>query len=126
MEIDGYVYNLHASAAGNVLILARALDASSHVVAQKLARVHGTVPALSQSYFKVSALPPAPQYRVTVWALDTIDTPGVPRRSFERSVGRPGQLNRTDVDLVEPPIARVVSGDFTRYEGRSWVINVST
>ena len=32
----------------------------------------------------------------------------------------------TEVDLVEPPIARVVSGDFTRYEGRSWVINVST
>ena len=82
MEIDGYIYDLHGTAAGNVQILARALDASNNVVAQKLAWVPGTVPALNRSYFKVSGLPPAPQYRLTVWAFDIIDTPGSPRRRF--------------------------------------------
>ena len=82
MEIDVYVYNLHGTAAGNVQILAQALDASNHVVAQELAWVHGVVPALNRSYFKVPGLPPAPQYRLTVWAFDIIDTPNSPRRRF--------------------------------------------
>ena len=80
--IDGYIYNTYGSPAGNVQVLAQALDASNNVVAQKIEWVPGVVPALSRSYFRVSPLPPADQYRVTVWAFDIIDTSGFPRRRF--------------------------------------------
>src|SRR5205085_11300498 len=80
-EIDGYVYNLYGRPMGQVRILAQALDASDNVVAQRLEWVPGIVPALNRSYFRVPALPTAPQYRVTVWAFDIIDS-GSPRHRF--------------------------------------------
>ena len=81
VDIDGYVYNTHGAPAGNVRLLAQALDASNNVVGQKLAWVHGVVPNFGRSYFKISGLPVAQQYRVSVWAFDIIDSPG-PRRRF--------------------------------------------
>ncbi len=32
----------------------------------------GMIPALGRAYFEVPKMPPAPQYRVTVWAYDRI------------------------------------------------------
>jgi hypothetical protein len=83
-EIDGYVYNQYGAPMGNVQLLAQALDDSNAVVAQKLTWVHGVVPGLNRSYFRISGLPPAAHYRVTVWAFDIIDTdtPSFPWRRF--------------------------------------------
>ena len=74
MEIDGYVYNTYGSPAGNVRLLAQALDASGNVVAQRIEWVPGIVPNFSRSYFRIPALPPAQQYRVSVWSFDIIDS----------------------------------------------------
>ena len=82
VDIDGYVYNKHGAPAGNVQLLAQALDATDNVVGQKLAWVHGEVPNFGRSYFKISGLPQAQQYRVSVWAFDIIDRPGFHRHPF--------------------------------------------
>lgn len=82
--IDGYVYNTYGSPAGNVRILAQALDASNAVIGQRIEWVAGVVPNFSRSYFKISALPYAAQYRVSIWSFDIIDTDRghFPRRRF--------------------------------------------
>ena len=72
--IDGYVYNTYGQPAGNVRLLAQALDAGNTVVAQKIEWVPGIVPNFNRSYFKISPLPPADHYRVSVWSFDIIDT----------------------------------------------------
>jgi hypothetical protein len=79
-EIDGYLYNNYGSPAANVQVLAQALDATGNVIAQKIEWVPGVVPPLSRSYFRVPGLPPAPQYRVAVWAFDWVQGNGFPRR----------------------------------------------
>jgi hypothetical protein len=72
-EIWGYIHNLYGRPAV-VQLLAQALDADSNVVAQRIAWVPGGVPTLSRAYFRIPPLPPAEQYRVTVWTFDIIDT----------------------------------------------------
>jgi len=72
--IDGYIYNKHGQAMGNVQLLAQALDANGSVVGQKLAWVPGAIPPLERSYFWIPALPAAQQYRVSVWSFDILDT----------------------------------------------------
>jgi hypothetical protein len=79
-QIDGYIYNNYGAAAGNVQILAQGMDASGNVVNQKIAWVPGLVPAMNRSYFKVTGLPAAPQYRVSVWAFDFVQSPSIPER----------------------------------------------
>jgi hypothetical protein len=74
MEIDGYIYNTYGSPAANVRVLAQALDPQDEVIAQKIEWVPGVVPNFSRSYFKVSALPAAAAYRVTVWSFDIVET----------------------------------------------------
>lgn len=79
-QIDGYVHNTYGSPAANVQVLAQALDDKGNVLGQKVEWVPGTVPALNRSYFKVAVLPAAPQYRVTVWAFDWVQSGGTDRR----------------------------------------------
>ena len=74
VEIDGYLYNTYGSPAGNVRLLAQALDASNNVVAQRIEWVPGVVPNFSRSYFRIPKLPAADHYRVTVWSFDIIDS----------------------------------------------------
>ena len=81
-EIDGYVYNTYGSPAGNVRVLAQALDASNNVIAQKIEWVPGVVPNFNRSYFRIAALPPADHYRVSVWSFDIIDSDRFSRRRF--------------------------------------------
>jgi hypothetical protein len=73
--IDGYIYNDYGSPTANVQLLAQGLDAGGNVVGQKLEWVPGVVPGLQRSYFRIAALPPAPQYRVSVWSFDVIEAP---------------------------------------------------
>ena len=75
-SLEGYVYNRYGSPMVNVQVLGQALDASGNVVGQKIAWVHGVVPALDRSYFRVAGLPAAPTYRASIWAFDTIQSAG--------------------------------------------------
>ena len=68
-RITGYLYNEYGEAAYNVQLLTQALDKAGAVVHQRIDWA-GRVPPLSRSYFEVRNLPPAEQYRVTVWAFD--------------------------------------------------------
>jgi hypothetical protein len=79
-RIEGYVHNTYGSPMGNVRVLAQALDPAGQVIGQRIEWVPGIVPNFGRSYFIVPALPPAPQYRVSVWAFDIIDYPDFPRR----------------------------------------------
>jgi len=78
-EIEGYVHNKYGRPA-TVRLLGQALDASNNVVGQRIVWVPGGVPQLSRAYFKISGLPPADHYRVTVWSFDIIDTDSSHRR----------------------------------------------
>jgi hypothetical protein len=73
--IDGYVYSMKGSPVINVSLLAQALDANGNVVGQKLEWVPGVVPALHRTYFRIPNVPAAAQYRVTVWAFETVESP---------------------------------------------------
>ncbi|MBI1735982.1 MAG: hypothetical protein HYR51_12475 [Candidatus Rokubacteria bacterium] len=68
-RITGYVYNEYGEAAYNVQLLTQALDKAGAVVHQRIDWAGG-IPPMSRSYFEVRNLPPAEQYRVTVWAFD--------------------------------------------------------
>ncbi len=75
-RVDGYLYNTYGRAATDVRLLAQALDESGNVIAQRLQWVPGGVPQLGRAYFEIPGLPPAPEYRVSVWSFDFIQTPG--------------------------------------------------
>jgi hypothetical protein len=77
--LDGYIYNQYGRPM-RVRLLGQALDASGQVLAQRIEWVPGTVPTLHRSYFRISPLPPADQYRVTVWSFDIIDSDDFFRR----------------------------------------------
>jgi hypothetical protein len=68
-RITGYVYNEYGEAAYGVQLLTQALDKSGAVLHQRIEWA-GSIPPLSRSYFEVRNLPPAEQYRVSVWAFD--------------------------------------------------------
>jgi hypothetical protein len=74
--LEGYVYNRYGSPMVNVQVLGQALDAAGNVVGQRIAPVHGVVPALDRSYFRVAGLPPASAYRASIWAFDTLQSAG--------------------------------------------------
>ena len=74
--LEGYVYNRYGSPMVNVQVLGQAIDATGNVVGQKIAWVHGVVPALDRSYFRVAGLPQAPAYRASIWAFDTLQSAG--------------------------------------------------
>jgi hypothetical protein len=80
--IEGYIYNTHGSPAGNVRLLAQALDERQNVIAQRIEWVPGVVPNFNRSYFRIPPLPPAAQYRVSVWSFDVIDSDVPWRRRF--------------------------------------------
>ena len=75
-QIDGYVYSKYGTAITEVRLLAQALDASGNVVGQKLEWVPGIVPGLQRAYFRISGLPPAAHYRVSVWSFEIIESKG--------------------------------------------------
>ena len=71
-RLSGYVQSAVKEPVNKVQLLAQALDGSGHVVAQRLEWVPETIPAFGRQYFDIPHMPPAPEYRVTVWAFDRI------------------------------------------------------
>jgi hypothetical protein len=70
-RLSGYVENTYGEAAGRVL-LGQALDNSGAVVGQRLQWVHGAIPGFGRVYYEIPGMPPADNYRVTVWAFERI------------------------------------------------------
>jgi hypothetical protein len=71
-RLSGYVESALGEPVKQVQLLAQALDASGNVIGQRLQWMPEVIPALGRTYFEVPKMPPAPQYRVTVWAYDRI------------------------------------------------------
>ena len=71
-RLSGYVQSAIKEPVNKVQLLAQALDGSGKVVAQRLEWVPETIPAYGRQYFDIPKMPPAPEYRVTVWAFDRI------------------------------------------------------
>jgi hypothetical protein len=71
-RLSGYVQSAIKEPVNKVQLLAQALDGSGNVVAQRLEWVPETIPAFGRQYFDIPRMPPAPEYRVTVWAFDRI------------------------------------------------------
>ena len=74
-RVSGFVTNQHGEYAESVRLLAQALDSSGGVVGQQivwLPRLNGS----QRAYFEIGQLPPAAQYRVTVWEYTFLQTEG--------------------------------------------------
>src|SRR5919108_3346825 len=71
-RLSGYVENTYGEAAARVQLLGQALDTSGAVVGQRLQWVHGAIPGFGRVYYEIPGMPPADNYRVTVWAFDRI------------------------------------------------------
>ena len=75
-DIDGYVYSNYGAAICEVRMLALALDDAGNVVGHTLAWMPGVVPGLQRAYFRISGVPPAASYRVSVWSFEIIEQRG--------------------------------------------------
>ncbi len=72
VRLRGYVESSLGEAVTRVQLLAQALDASGNVIGQRLEWGPEVIPALGRVYFEIPKMPPAAQYRVTVWAYDRL------------------------------------------------------
>ena len=52
------------------------LDASGNVIGQRVEWLPEMIPALGRAYFEIPKMPPAAQYRVTVWSYDRLKGDG--------------------------------------------------
>ena len=71
-RLHGYVESSLGEAANRVQLLAQALDASGNVIGQRLEWLPELIPALGRAYFEVPKMPPAADYRVSVWSFDRL------------------------------------------------------
>jgi hypothetical protein len=74
-RLSGYVENTYGEAAGKVQLLGQALSSSGDVVGQRLQWVHGAIPGFGRVYYEIPGMPPADNYRVTVWAYERLQAP---------------------------------------------------
>ena len=66
-QVSGYVYNQNGEFATNLRVLAQAIDSTGNVVGQRIGYVPGGIGGFGRTYFVVSNLPVADNYRVSVW-----------------------------------------------------------
>ena len=66
-RIRGYVTSKYGEYAEPLRLLAQALDPSGGVIGQRIVWVPGGVNGFQRAYFEVPHMPPAAQYRVSVW-----------------------------------------------------------
>jgi hypothetical protein len=71
-RLRGHVDNVLGEQVQRVRLLAQALDASGHVVAQRLEWVLVPINGFGRAYFEIPGMPPADRYRVTVWSYDRV------------------------------------------------------
>jgi hypothetical protein len=66
-RVSGYLYNTYGEPMVDIQVLAQALDKSGAVVGQQINWVPPISP-MSRTYFEVRNLPPADEYRMSVWS----------------------------------------------------------
>src|SRR5215813_4445653 len=71
-KLQGYVESSLGEAATRVQLLALALDASGNVTAQRVAWLPESIGAGGRAYFDIPKMPPAAEYRVSVWSFDRL------------------------------------------------------
>ena len=71
-RLSGYVESAVREPVNRVQLRAQALDASGNVIGQRLQWLPDVIPSLGRVYFEIPKMPPAAEYRVTVWAFDRI------------------------------------------------------
>jgi hypothetical protein len=71
-RLRGYLENTFGEAVTRIQVLGQALDASGNVIGQRVEWVPGVIPNSGRGYFEIGKLPPADQYRVSVWAYDRV------------------------------------------------------
>ena len=71
-RLQGYVESSLGEAATRVQLLALALDASGNVTAQRVAWLPESIGAGGRAYFDIPKMPPAAEYRVSVWSFDRL------------------------------------------------------
>ena len=75
-RLDGHVENVSGRPVTSVQLLIQSLDAGGKLVAQQRQWLGGDLPSGARQYFAVRNLPPAAQYRVSVWSYNAIETNG--------------------------------------------------
>lgn len=70
--LRGYVLSAYGVTATRVQLLVDGLDASGHVVTQRVEWLGSTVPGFSHAYFEIPVPGPASSYRVRVFAFDFV------------------------------------------------------
>ena len=71
-RLQGYVESSLGEAATRVQLLALALDASGNVTAQRVAWLPESIAGGGRAYFDIPKMPPASEYRVSVWSFDRL------------------------------------------------------
>ena len=66
-RVSGHVSSQHGEYAEPVRVLAQALDPSGAVTGQRIVWVPGGIGGFGRGYFEIPDLPPASNYRITVW-----------------------------------------------------------
>jgi len=71
-RLHGYVESSLGDSVTRVQVLGQALDASGNVIGQRVEWVPETIPAFGRGYYEIRKMPPADQYRVSVWSFDRL------------------------------------------------------
>jgi hypothetical protein len=74
--LHGVIQNTYGDGATNVQLLVQALDAKGDLVSQRIEWFSGVVPGFGSVQFVIARVPPAEQYRVTVWAYERLQGRG--------------------------------------------------
>ena len=71
-RLRGHIESALGEPANKVQLLALALDASGNVIARRVEWVPEVILPGDRVYFEIRKMPPAAEYRVTVWAYERI------------------------------------------------------
>lgn len=71
-RLQGHILSALGEAATKVQLLALALDASGTVIARRVQWLPETILSGDRVYFEIPNMPPAAEYRVSVWAFERI------------------------------------------------------
>jgi len=75
-RLSGYIENTYGEAAGRIQLLGQALDGSGAVVGQRLTWLPFAIAGFGRAYYEIPGMPPADNYRVTVWSYERIQGRG--------------------------------------------------
>ena len=78
-QLDGYILNRYGEYATDIRLLVQSLDASGHVLDQRIVWVPAGAGGFGRAYFDVRHLPASDHYQVFVWDYRIIQAAGLIR-----------------------------------------------